>query len=154
MLAAAGARPDLARIDAHCQAVPAAFECGLAGARSAPRKPWLATPDRRIRALVVAAPALGYTFAGGLDEVRIPVQLWRAGNDALLPAPHYADAVRAALPRRPEYHDVPGAGHFDFMAPCTAPGASAPICETPAFDRAAFHRGYNASITRFFQKHL
>ena len=33
--------------------------------------------------IVVAAPALGYTFAGkGLQHVTVPVQLWRAGDGA------------------------------------------------------------------------
>ncbi|WP_447406494.1 hypothetical protein, partial [Clostridium perfringens] len=73
--------------------------------------------DPRIKAIVVAAPAIGFTFdRAGLEKVRIPVQLWRADNDQILPAPFYADAVRAALPIRPDFHAVSGAGHFDFLA--------------------------------------
>jgi predicted dienelactone hydrolase len=47
---------------------------------------------------------------------------------------------------------VPGAGHFDFMAPCPEGLARvAPaICENrPGFDRAVFHVRFNAEIVRF-----
>ena len=98
--------------------------------------------DRRIKAIVVATPALGFTFdRSGLRTVTVPVQLWRAGDDRILPAPWYADAVRAALPRSPEFHDVAGAGHFDSLAPCAADAPRLPICDgVPGFDRNGFHR--------------
>ena len=71
--------------------------------------------DARIKAVVAAAPALGFAFdRAGLAGVHMPVQLWAAGDDHILPAPFYADAVRSALPRTPEFHVEPGAGHFDF----------------------------------------
>jgi predicted dienelactone hydrolase len=107
--------------------------------------------DPRIKALVVAAPALGFTFDhAGLSGVTIPVQLWRADDDRILPAPFYADAVRAALPRVPEFHPVPNAGYFDFLAPCTDPAARPELCESvPGFDRAAFHTAFNAQVVRF-----
>jgi predicted dienelactone hydrolase len=60
---------------------------------------WIADP--RIKAAVIAAPAIGFTFGrAGLKSVLIPVQLWRAGSDSILPSPDYAEAVRDALPRR------------------------------------------------------
>jgi predicted dienelactone hydrolase len=114
-------------------------------------------PDRRIKALVVAAPALGFTFANGLAEVTQPVQLWRADDDQVLPAPAYADAVRAALPSPPEFHEVVGAGHFDFLAPCSEKLAQfVPIiCRSaPGFDRAAFHARFDAAVVTFFRRTL
>ena len=84
----------------------------------------------------------------------MPLQLWRADDDRILPAPFYADAVRASLPRRPNFRSVPGAGHFDFLAPC-APAGPAPICSSAAgFDRTAFHATFDAAVVRFFRKHL
>jgi predicted dienelactone hydrolase len=82
----------------------------------------------------------------------MPVQLWQAEEDSILPRPHYVEPVRSALPRSPEFHSVAGAGHFDFMAPCPEGLARvAPaICETrPGFDRAVFHLRLNAEVVRF-----
>ena len=114
--------------------------------------------DPRIRAAVVAAPALGFTFEReGLKDVRLPLQLWRAQDDHLLPNPDYAQAVRDALPRAPEYHVVANADHFDFLAPCNERLAQAApeICrERPGFDRAAFHATFNAAVVRFFMRTL
>ena len=74
-----------------------------------------------------------------------------------MPHPRYAEAVRLAMPVAPEYHVVPGAGHYDFLAPCSeALAALAPaICASaPGFDRAAFHADFNAAVVRFFSTSL
>jgi predicted dienelactone hydrolase len=113
--------------------------------------------DNRIRAAVIAAPAVGYTFADGLGAVTVPIQLWRAADDHVVPQPFHAQAVYDALPVKPEYHVVPHADHFDFLAPCSdALAAVAPqICKSePGFDRAAFHRDFDAEIVAFFEKKL
>jgi len=160
VLAAAGGRPDLSLVVPHCRAHPDFFDCGLIGAHAgslpANTAQWHADP--RIRAVVAAAPALGFAFdRAGLAGVRVPVQLWKAGDDHILPAPFYADAVRGALPGTPEFHVEPRAGHFDFLAPCTPVLAQAApeICTSaPGFDRVAFHARFNAEIVRFFREHL
>ena len=95
--------------------------------------------------------------AAALSGAGVPVQLWKAGDDRILPAPFYADAVRSALPRQPDFHVEPGAGHFDFLAPCTPAlaGIAPEICTSaPGFDRTAFHLRLNAEIVRFFREHL
>ncbi|MEJ8630131.1 hypothetical protein P0F65_10375 [Sphingomonas sp. I4] len=90
-----------------------------------------------------------------MAAVRIPVQLWRADKDEILPAPFSADAVREALPVQPEFHGVPGAGHFDFLAPCADPSAMPELCESaPGFDRVAFHKQFNLEVVRFFSTSL
>lgn len=157
VIAAAGGRPDMARLSDHCERHPAFFVCTLLKAQ--PRQPsseWPAVGDRRIRAIVVAAPAIGFTFdQSGLANLRMPVQLWRADDDAILPAPYYADAVRRALPKKPEFHAVPGAGHFDFLAPCTDPAAMPRLCRSAGgFDRSAFHERFNRDVVRFFSTKL
>ncbi len=158
VLAAAGGEPDLSLVGPHCAAHPEYFDCMLVKQHPA------AVPtnqevvhDARIRVLVVAAPALGFTFTRGLADVKQPIQLWRADDDRILPAPEYADAVRAALPKPPEFHAVPGAGHYDFLAPCSAALAKVapPICTSePGFDRAAFHLQFNQAMVAFFKAHL
>jgi predicted dienelactone hydrolase len=123
VLAAAGGIPDLSRIAGHCRANPAFYDCTLTaahlpGSRASQR--W--THDMRIKAVVAAAPALGFTFTrAGLAGVGQPVQLWQAEKDRVLPSPWYAEPVRAALSRAPEFHNVTGADHFDFLPPCAPP---------------------------------
>jgi predicted dienelactone hydrolase len=162
VLAAAGGNPDLTRLVDHCRANPAFYDCRLVGrhpgtmngGQSAPRPPH----DARLKALAVAAPALGFTFTReSLADVTQPVQLWQAGSDQILPSPFYAEPVRDALPRRPEYIRVDGAGHFDFLPPCSPElAANAPmICApTRGFDRAVFHDALNREMIRFFKTHL
>ena len=61
------------------------------------------------------------------------------------------------LAKRPEYHLVPNAGHFDFLPPCNpAMTASNPdLCVSrPGFDRAAFHTQFNREVVRFFRQTL
>jgi predicted dienelactone hydrolase len=163
-LVVAGGVPTLQRTLAHCQAHPAYFECGVAKTlpnREAviaglPASAWVHDP--RVKAAVVAAPALGYTFGkDGLRDVRIPIQLWRDEDDHILPNPDYAEAVRVALPEDPEYHVVPNADHYDFLAPCTpALVARAPeVCvERPGFDRTAFHEAFDRQVVEFFERTL
>lgn len=154
-----GGRPDLGRVAAHCATHATDFACALAAAPRLAGQPYDARlHDLRIKAAVVAAPALGFTFdSAGLHEVTVPIQLWRAEDDVLLPHPWYAQAVRQALPQAPDYRVVPGAGHFDFLAPCSdkLAGIAPPICTSrPGFDRAAFHREFNAQVVAFFEKTL
>ncbi|WP_312163731.1 prolyl oligopeptidase family serine peptidase [Phenylobacterium sp.] len=158
VLTAAGGEADLSRIEGHCRAHPGFYDCRLIAARPVgPESPrW--THDARIKALVVAAPALGFAFTPGrLDAVAQPVQLWQAAGDEVLPAPWYVEPVRQALPTAPEFHRVEGAGHFDFLRPCTPQlAAAAPeVCApTPGFDRAAFHLRFNEEVVRFLKAKL
>ena len=167
-LVAAGGIPDLSLTEAHSKAHPEYYDSQVAK-RSGASPEAIATlrsklsastwvHDVRIKAVVAAAPALGYTFGlEGLKNIKVPIQLWRAGEDHILPHPDYAEAVRIALPTPPEYHVVENADHFDFLAPCTdilrqfAPM----ICVSrPGFDRAAFHQTFNAEVVRFFKETL
>lgn len=157
VLAAVGGEPDLALAGPHCQAHPTFYDCNMQRQfADQPAPAGSVAHDRRIRAAVVAAPALGFTFTRkGLSRITVPIQLWRAERDSVLPNPFYAEAVRAALPRPPEFHLVPGADHFDFLPPCSAGLAkiAPPICAT-RIDRAAFHTQFNAEVVRFFRKAL
>lgn len=161
VLTAAGGRPDLSQVIPHCRDHPGFYDCRLIASADAMARPAAAqvwSHDPRIRAVVAAAPALGFTFGrDGLAGVAQPVQLWRAGADQILPAPFYAEPVRDGLPTPPEYHVVEGAGHFDFLPPCSAQlAAAAPaICApTPGFDRAAFHARFEQQVIAFFRRTL
>ncbi|MBS2026130.1 MAG: prolyl oligopeptidase family serine peptidase [Deltaproteobacteria bacterium] len=164
VLVAAGGTPDFSKIAAHCAAHPDFYDCRLLEASTqdtdaGPAGPPIAfVHDPRITAAVVAAPALGYTFApGGLKGVTAEVQLWQAENDRILPGDEYAPAARDALPKAPEFHLVANADHYDFLSTCSAQLAHiAPeIClSREGFDRAAFHGRFNANVVRFFERAL
>ncbi|WP_332854920.1 alpha/beta hydrolase family protein [Duganella sp. S19_KUP01_CR8] len=160
-LASIGGLADFSKVGPMCHEHPADFVCQLMAKTG---QAGIALPDtslaqdHRIKAAVVAAPALGFTLSpDGLKNVKIPVQLWRAGDDTILPHPRYAEAVRQALPEAPDYQVVSKAGHFDFLPPCSAALANiAPaICKSdPGFDRVAFHQTFNSSVVDFFGKNL
>jgi predicted dienelactone hydrolase len=161
VLALAGGNPNLSLVRPFCQAHPAEFTCRLVGAHKMEATDAASLPfehDPGLRAIVVAAPAVGFTFAGGgLSAVTMPVQLWQAKDDQILPSPDYVEPVAAALPTPPQWHVVPHAGHFDFLAPCWAMLAriAPPICVSkPGFDRAAFHADLDAEVVRFFRAKL
>ncbi|MBB4370310.1 putative dienelactone hydrolase [Bradyrhizobium sp. cir1] len=70
-------------------------------------------------------PAFGPLFdPDGLREVKIPGQLWasalsgedRTGGEV---AANYVAAIARDLPVKPDYHLVPNAGHYIFLAPRT-----------------------------------
>jgi predicted dienelactone hydrolase len=161
-LVSIGGIPDLSKIGPMCREYPEDFACQLIAKSNSnvapPPTPAAPAADPRIKAAVVAAPALGFTFSpDGLKNVKVPVQLWRAENDIIVPHPRYAEAVRLALPEAPDYHVVANAGHFDFLAPCSSALASiAPaICASAVgFDRAAFHASFDAAVLSFFNKTL
>lgn len=155
-LVAVGGEPNLSLVGPHCQAHPTYFDCNLLRQGGGVAEgPWVHDP--RIRAAVIAAPALGFTFApNGLAKVKVPIQLWRAEQDSVLPHPLYAEAVRGLLPRSPDYRVVSGADHYDFLAPC-GPGmakAAPAVCGGKGFDRTAFHASFNADVVAFFRRTL
>ena len=159
VLAAAGGEPQLAMMKQHCLDHPAFEDCKIMAEHPVSFDGKIAwTHDPRIRAIVSAAPAIGFAFGKqGLAEVQVPVQLWRAADDQVLPQPFYAEAVRLSLPRTPEMHVVPGAGHYDFLSPCPAALAKAvpAICTSaPGFDRTAFHAAFNRDVVAFFERTL
>ena len=159
VMGAIGGEPDMAGLARHCAEHPHFYDCGLqrqlGAAAAPPQTPAPVAHDPRIKAAVVAAPALGFTFApAGLSNVAIPVQLWRAEWDTVLPQPYYAEVVHGLLPKA-EYHVVPAAEHFDFMAPCSAALAkAAPSICVDNIDRVAFHKTFNAAVVGFFEKTL
>jgi predicted dienelactone hydrolase len=158
VLGAIGGEPNTALLAPHCAQHPYFFDCQLNrqfGAFPRPAAPKPVAHDPRIRAAVVAAPALGFTFApSGLAKVAIPVQLWRAEWDTVLPQPYYAEVVHGLLPKA-DYRLAPRADHFDFLPPCSEGLArAAPSICVSNIDRAAFHAGFNREVVRFFQEKL
>lgn len=152
-LVLAGADPDMQRVAHYCtEANPF---CEQVRRGDVPTK-W--SYDARIKAAVLAdtAPTTPFTQAN-LAAIKIPLQIWRSELGGHGADPGGTARVAAALPGAPDIHVLP-AGHYAFLAPCSAELAAAVprICtDTPAdFDRAAFHRTFDAEVVRFFSGHL
>jgi predicted dienelactone hydrolase len=122
VLVVAGGVPDLARVAPFCAAHASNSACALLRSHPAPLPAadvW--THDPRIRAVVAAAPALGFSFGStGLAGVHAPVQLWQTRQDRIEPAPDFAEPVPAGLERagtQVGYRDVPGRGPLGLPCP-------------------------------------
>jgi predicted dienelactone hydrolase len=154
-LISAGGVPDLGRIAPHC-AANAEFVCTIMAPPTAePSPPPRWTHDPRIAAAVVAAPGLGFAFEpSGLANVRVPVQLWAASHDDIVPLATNAAVVQRLLPAPPEFRTAENAVHLSFLAPCTAETPPALCRDREGFDRAAFHRSFNEAVVQFFRRHL
>lgn len=151
-LVSIGGEPDLSRLAPHCTARPE-FVCRIMQPQAGPTPRW--THDTRIAAAVLAAPGLGFLFeSAGLARVHVPVQLWVGSADDTVPTATNGAIVARLLRRLPELHSVPDAVHYSFLAPCT-PQTPPFLCQDrPGFDRAAFHRSFNAAIAAFFRREL
>lgn len=151
-----GANPDWASAAALCPSPsPAVGLCAQVLRKEYPREP--VEHDARIKAAVLADPHAIFFTADSLAAIRVPVQLWASerGGDGVLP--HHVARVDQYLRAEHEYHVVPNAGHFAFLTVCPPELAaqSPEICnDAPGFDRAAFHRRFDADVLTFFRAHL
>ena len=154
-LVLAGGNPDFSRLGFVCRYLTRTL-CGLFSGGAAPANALVHDP--RIKAFVIADPLSGaFGTRESLKDVTAPVQLWgsQRGGDGV--APEDVAAVARDLPAPPDFHKVPGSGHFAFLSPCPEQLAvSAPeICvDSPGFDRAMFHKELNAQVVGYFQRHL
>lgn len=152
-LVLAGGNPDFRRIARYCPESNKSRDCAQFRSGDIPPSP---PHDARIRAAVLADPAITYAFTQeNLASIQIPLQVWRPKLGDVVDASGAA-RVASSLPGNPDIHIVP-AGHFAFLAPCSPQfAASLPrLCtDPPGFDRTAFHRAFNANIVRFFRERL
>lgn len=148
-----GTRPDFARIAGFCKETTGA--CAQLHNGETPPEP---IHDTRIRAAVIVDPAPGVLTRENLAVVKVPFQFWRSQFGG----PGVGDGsgtarVADSLPGKPDVHVV-AAGHYAFLAPCSTELAAAVprICaDTPAgFDRAGFHREFNAAVVKYFREEL
>ena len=110
--------------------------------------------DTRIKAAVIADPLAVFFTKDSFGDVRVPIQLWRSeqGGDGV--TPDSVALIAESLPVKPDFHTVANARHFAFLPPCSAAAATqmSDLCSDPqGFDRADFHRQFNASVVEFFR---
>ncbi len=148
-----GVTPDFGRMAGFCQEKTGT--CGqLHNGEAAPNPPH----DARIKAAVIIDPVPVVFTQDNLAAIKIPFQFWRSERGGPGVGDGSGDArVADSLPGKPDSHLVP-AGHFAFLAPCSPQLATAiprSCTDNPVdFDRAAFHRDFNASVLGFFRAQL
>jgi predicted dienelactone hydrolase len=155
-LAVIGGHINFRRGIAACAERPSLDFCDLFRNRETPHR--IPTLDPRIKAAVIADPAFDFAFGGDdLKDVAVPVQLWASRYGGAGVTLESVAVTDRKLQLKSDFHLVPNAMHWAFLAPCAAEFAKANprICDdTPGFDRVAFHQEFNAAVLAFFREHL
>lgn len=137
---------------AVCGAKPMALPQQTADGRAAPVA---VTPDRRVVAAILFAPALPWLMApGALDDVHARVMVRACEKDETAP-PFFIEKIVRALPARAalDYAVVPNGGHFACMWPLHPMLANLPPGQDPpGFDRAAYQPTLHAEVLAFLRR--
>ncbi|MFG6489375.1 alpha/beta hydrolase family protein [Roseateles sp. BYS78W] len=117
------------------------------------------TPDARIGALVLLAPAVFWFMAdGALRGVTQPILMRTGSRDAVTPAEHAATVLNGVPdPARVAHEMVDGAGHFSFLSafpPAMTRPDFPPSQDPPGFDRLALQPQLFADIAAFLRRSL
>jgi predicted dienelactone hydrolase len=162
VLALAGIRADVARLDAFCAAHPESPTCSGVATPTIPdisaRARALAAKDpayraalaenaeshrdSRVRAVFAISPALGPAIVpASLGEVTVPVSIVDGMADSIVPVEESALPDALAIPNAALSLFPRPAGHYTFLTNCTPAGAAAiaPICEDSGPARIAVH---------------
>lgn len=160
-VAVAGAVPDPARLDAYCEQYPEDryMCCKAESQKTSPfrYKDMTTLWDKRIKAIFLMAPALGQAFGdGAMDRVTIPVCLIASGRDEVLPEPHNIGQYLKVLPRQPEFHEFPEAGHFAYLPVCplVVKVVAMQACTDAGTPRQEIHPLVNRMSLDFFNRNL
>ncbi len=158
-LVLAGANPDFSRLPPRCTD-PTAIACPQASQvrpLHQPSLPPALTHDPRIKAMVVADPlSIVFQTPDSVKDVTIPLQLWGSelggGGGA---SPKDVATLVHVLPEKPDFRVVPNAVHLSFLTMCPKDRMSSEVCiDAPGFDRATFHKKFNAEVVAFFRRNL
>src|SRR4030095_3521527 len=84
---------------------------------AAPAVPIPDARDARINAAVAWAPPGIFFDPASLAKVGVPVRIYAAEFDAVVPARYHAEPLRQTMKPTPEFALVRGAGHFSFVEP-------------------------------------
>lgn len=158
-LVVAGGNPDFSKLPPRC-ADPKAVGCPQTNQSRPSQQPLLPrtlTHDPRIRAMVVADPlSIVFQTTDSVKDVTIPLQVWGSehggGGGA---SPEDVATLARVLPEKPDFRIVPKAVHMSFLTMCPKIDTSSEACiDAPGFDRAVFHREFNAEVVAFFRRNL
>lgn len=167
-LALIGGQPNTANIEAHCANTDDDdIFCGssifsrLMGWFSDDEEPKgiiKNTRDARIKAAVLMTPVgVLFSHSNALDNVKVPVLIYRAGKDDVLVYPYHAETIHRQLSEQSRLVVVENAGHYSFIAPFPSSikyevGDAAD--DPKGFNREQFHETLNREIGEFFNEAL
>lgn len=172
VLGLAGVRTDLDRLQAFCAGPDADGTCEPQGeypdaaddfADMLEEDPALADAfehagndygDPRIGRVVAIAPAIGQAFPPeALADVEMPALIVVGSGDEVAPATTNAAYLAEHLPRA-RLEIVKGAGHYVFLAECTARGRRhVPACDDPeGVDRGDVHARVISAVLEFLAR--
>ena len=115
------------------------------------------TPDDRVAALVLLAPATAWFMAdGALNDVSVPILMFTAGQDEHT-LRWQGEIVTSGVPDRAlvDHRIVPNAGHFSFTSPFPVvmiSPALTPSQDPEGFDRQRFHEHMNDEVLAFLRR--
>lgn len=116
------------------------------------------TPDPRYKACIALAPVSGGLFpTESLQNISVPLQIWRAEHDMVLRNPFHAEEIKNNLPHGCDYHVTKKAGHFSYLSPVRddAKHSLGELAnDNPGFDRKAAHQDMHSKILMFLGKSL
>lgn len=156
-LTAVGALPNFELHRGYCERHPKDAElCSIRELRLElrERKPMR---DPRIKAAFVMAPLALFFGEHTLDEVKVPVFLSWAEQDAVLLPQENAALLLRGLKSLTGQLALPGAGHYVFLSPCSqalAAVATVLCLDPPGVDRIAIHQSLNREAAVFFANTL
>ena len=172
-LLAAGARADIDHIvqfchspqaDATCAAQAEAPDQTMAAREQALKTPRMAAEARHagddyaipgVRAAFLMAPGgIPAIAPDSLRHVQVPVRILLGDADAIAPPLSNGETAARLLPHA-TLKTLPGVGHYDFLADCTALGRrQLPPCRQLPVPRAQTHTTAIAEATTFFADRL
>lgn len=115
---------------------------------------WGDTDDPRVKAAFAMAPWSLVFDKAGLASIQRPVYLYDGAQDQFQPIQYNTLHIVPLIKTLVGIKLIPGAGHFVFLAPCSAEmtkSASRICIDPPGVDRTAIHRQINADALAFFR---
>lgn len=115
---------------------------------------WGDTDDPSVKAVFAMAPFSMVFDRAGLASINRPVYLYDGADDQFQPIRYNTLYIAPLIKTLVGIKLIPGAGHFVFLAPCSAKLAKAAprICiDPPGVNRVAAHRQINADALAFFR---
>jgi len=92
-----------------------------------------------------------------LAKVGVPVRIYAAELDAVVPVRYHSEPLRETIKPTPEFVLVRGAGHYSFVEPfpdAVKQEVGDAATDPPGFDRAAFQGKLRREIVEFLDRAL
>lgn len=152
-----GAKPKFELLKLYCQRQPKSALCLGGGLIQLSSPPLASKADPRIRAAFVMSPVGAFFDGEGLSHINVPVYVYAASADDVLPVQENAAKVTTGIRTLTKYAEIPDAGHFVFLAPCSSEMkaiAPVPCSDRAGVNRRGAHETLNREIVTFFQAQM